>query len=524
MGYAEESKAALLSSLKAKGFHFNPQHKYPVPSRIKNYQSGTLDRLTASFKSTSYSADGDIYPALRIMRARARQLAMNNVYMKKFIDSLPVNILGRQGLALENQAKDDNGQFDKSANQLIEDAWDDWSREGICDVTGELSLHDALCLGLKTTGRDGEYLIRIVRGWTGNKYRLALQLIEADQLDETYNRLLPNGNRIIMGVEKDAWNRRVAYHILDKHPGDIYYAWGGTRYQVIPAADILPVMLPDRIGQTRGVPWAYAAMLTLNHLGAYTDAAIINARIGASKMGFYTKTGDLDPAAVSDDTDARGEFITEVEPGAFGILPDGYDFKDFNPTYPNSEFEPFSKAMLRGIASGLGIAYSSISADLADVNFSSMRSGKIDERDAYKFLQRWYIQKTVAKLFPIWLDTALMVGAISFNSGKTLPYSKLDKFNQPFFQARGFDWVDPLKDIEADIMAINFGLKTRSEVAAERGKDLRDVYEKLAEEEKLAKEYGLVFTFGKTAADNKPQVTDPNADPGAMPQKKGAME
>ena len=51
--------------------------------------------------------------------------------------------------------------------------------------------------------------------------------------------------------------------------------------------------------------------------------------------------------------------------------------------------------------------------------------------------------------------------------------------------------VDPLKDIQASIQAINAGLKTNSEVIAEQGGDIEDVYDQLAYEQQLAKEKGL---------------------------------
>jgi lambda family phage portal protein len=236
-------------------------------------------------------------------------------------------------------------------------------------------------------------------------------------------------------------------------------------------------------------------MTLLNNIGAYTEASIVNARIGASKMGFYKSNDDF--SAITDTIDSEGEFIQEAEPGIFGKLPAGWDFQPFNPDYPRGEFPEFNKAMLRGTASGLLMAYSSISSDLSDVNFSSIRSGKIDERDIYRFIQRWFIQKRPEKIFQQWLDMSLMTGAIP------LPYSKFEKFNAATWHARGFDWVDPRNDIEADIIAINFGLKTRAEVAASRGKDLRDIFEQLKREKELAEEYGLVFSSGKTEAAEK---------------------
>jgi capsid protein len=54
----------------------------------------------------------------------------------------------------------------------------------------------------------------------------------------------------------------------------------------MPADEIIHVFVPEFAEQVRGVPWMYAALLNLVHLGAFEEAAVIAARIGAANMGF----------------------------------------------------------------------------------------------------------------------------------------------------------------------------------------------------------------------------------------------
>ena len=61
------------------------------------------------------------------------------------------------------------------------------------------------------------------------------------------------------------------------------------------------------------------------------------------------------------------------------------------------------------------------------------------------------------------------------------------------WQAKSWNWVDPLKDIKASVEAINAGLKTHSEVISEQGGDIEDVFDQLAYEQALAKEKGLIL-------------------------------
>jgi len=72
---------------------------------------------------------------------------------------------------------------------------------------------------------------------------------------------------------------------------------------------------------------------------------------------------------------------------------------------------------------------------------------------------------------------------------------KYEKFNAATWQPRGWAWVDPVKDFQASIMAINAGLKTASSVAAEQGMDIEDVYLQLAQEQAMREKLGIKTDF-----------------------------
>ena len=59
--------------------------------------------------------------------------------------------------------------------------------------------------------------------------------------------------------------------------------------------------------------------------------------------------------------------------------------------------------------------------------------------------------------------------------------------------AQGFDWVDPLKDQQAQQMAVRNGFKSRSEVVSELGYDVEEIDQEIAEDQRRASELGLNF-------------------------------
>jgi lambda family phage portal protein len=130
------------------------------------------------------------------------------------------------------------------------------------------------------------------------------------------------------------------------------YSYHGRSYVRIPADEIIHGFLPDMVGQKRGLPWTATALWRLQMLGGFEKAALVNARVAASKGGFFQWREGEGPEKEEDE-----ELYMEADPGSFQELPSGVEFKEWNPQYPSNEFGPFHKAMLRGIASGLEVTY-----------------------------------------------------------------------------------------------------------------------------------------------------------------------
>lgn len=441
--------------------------------RAIDYAAAMNSRLTAGMSNYSLSANQEIYRSLRALRAHSRELARDNAHAKKFLQMVETNVIGPDGIILQNKSGDYQGdgtlKLDMLANNLIERNWREWGKRGTCEITGKMSLPAVQRLYVRTMARDGEVLLRLVRD-KRNRYGLTVQFIDSDRLDERYNDTLPDGVIIRMGIELNRDGKPIAYHILNQHPGDwMSRTDAQMQRERVPAEEIIHDFICDRPEQIRGVPWMHAAMLRLSHLGAFDEAAIIAARIGAAKMGFFTAE-DGDISGLADGEDATGELMTEVDPGMFGVLPKGYDFKAFDPKYPEANYDGFTKACLRGIASGFGVSYNSLASDLEGVSYSSIRQGVLDERDAWKTIQSSVVDGLMTRLFSAWLEIALLRGAVG-----NLPASKLSKFRADTWQPRRWQWVDPSNDINAAKEQVALGVKSRRQIAAEQGDDLDDI-------------------------------------------------
>lgn len=457
----------------------------PVPTKKRSFNAATTKYSFSTWTTSQTSANVDIKRDLRSMRNRSRDLMQNDDYAKRFKRMVKSNVVGNKGIKLQNRAKDTNGNLDKYANNTIEQAWKKWCKKGNCDVTGKLSFVDIQKMAIGAMAEDGEVLIRKVKGYK-NAFGFALQIIEADHLDEQFND--PEKN-IIMGIEFDGWGKPVAYHLYKSHPGNMELARTDLKRERIPAEEIIHLFLPIRISATRGVPWMHTAMTRMKMVNGYEEAELMAARQGAVSGGFYESEDGADEYQ-GDYTDDNGNLVNELEPGQIELLPKGIKFKPYDPQHPNAAFKDFMKVILRGISSGLDVSYNTLANDLEGVNYSSLRSGVLEEREVWKEFQAWISEHLLDDVFGDWLNISLAIGTVN------LPYTKFEKFNNPEWLPRSFAWVDPLKDMQSNILAVKEGLKTHSQIASEMGMDLEELYQQLAKEKELRKQYGIT-TLGE---------------------------
>lgn len=475
------------SALKALGLQ-----RAAAPRRKRAFDAAIVNRLTADWTTTTNSANRELRMDLRALRGRSRELARNNDYAKRFLSMVSANIVGPTGVGFEAQAKTARGKADKATNETLEAAWKEWSRKGVCTADGRHSWADFQRLVAETVAMDGEAIVRVVRG--RGPFGFQLQLLDVDQIADQQEA----GGKPSLGVETDEFGRPVSYLIYTGHPSET-----GTRtVQRVPARDILHLFRSQRAGQSRGVPWMHSAMKTINQLDGYMEAELVAARTAAAKMGFFVS--EMGEAFGGDDEDeATGAPQMEANPGVFESLPPGYDFKAFDPQHPTAAFRDFQKAILRSIASGMGVSYNTLANDLEGVNFSSIRTGVLEEREQWKMLQRWFIEHFLEPVYEGWLEMAIMSGKLKVDLSKGTDGLRCCVKWKP----RGWSWVDPLKDVQAAKEALAAGLTTRADVLAAQGKDVEEVFEQLERETELIEQYELHLEADPGAAPPAPAPT-----------------
>lgn len=446
------------------------------------FKGAEISRLWFDWVASPISPDQEVYNDFLRLRSRARELARNSPLVRQYLGMLAANVIGPEGFKFQARVRNKDGKLNALLNAKIDDAFESWAES--VTVDGQTSLVDFQHLLIGCLATDGEILVRKIRSYAPNKFKFALQQIDPDLLDHQYFRAPDKAeNEIRLGVEVDKWGAPQAYWIWDRHPTDLMNVSARKRLRV-PADEVIHIFDPQRANQTRGTTWLNSVMMPIKMLDGYCEAELVAARIGASKMGFFQwkDSAEFEPPQ-ADET-----LTVNAEPGKAEMLPPGLEFKEWSPGHPATAFPNFLKACLRFIASGLRVSYNTLANDLEGVNYSSMRSGVLTERDQWRKLQKTWGRRLLHPIYREWIGFAQLSGQLVLDARDPAAFESVR------FLPRGWQWVDPLKDINASIAEIDNGLTSRTRVVSETGGDFEEIAEELAEEQKVIKDLGLTLT------------------------------
>ena len=128
----------------------------------RQYAAAKIDRLTNSWTTTQQNIIKDLQSGGKVLRARARDLSVNNDYAKKYLQMCVANVVGAKGILLQVKSKTNRGKLDQKSNRIVEQAWMQWSKAKNCAWDGRLSFVEMQRLFIETAARDGEVLCRII--------------------------------------------------------------------------------------------------------------------------------------------------------------------------------------------------------------------------------------------------------------------------------------------------------------------------------------------------------------------------
>lgn len=475
------------------------KREQPIQQKIRAFNASAYSPTLDLGETTAINTD--IRGGLNTIRRRVRNIVQNNGHAKGILINYRNNIVGPCGITLTCQATNERtGALDTKGNAFIESEFSGWAEHGNCDVTGMFDFVKIQDLVLSTTAIDGECLIYIRRGPEFGKYQFQLEILPIDQLDENFYWVTEEGNIVFQGVELNEYGRPLAYHIWQKNKNDtmMLNPHKSNQRLRIPASDIIHLFDPDTPKQVRGISWFITSLLNLHHTDLLQQTELVMARLATLKQVVYTIDKPDEYSLGDEELDAAAMITRTLSPGQVEVLPPGIMPHSIDWSSPHSGLAEITKTILRTVSSGMGISYNSIAKDLESVNYSSARFGFAEDKVSYQYRQKWFINNFVKRVYQEWLMVQFTTGLVPY------PFEKYDKFCKVKFNPRGWESIDPVKDMNANALALLLGVKTRSEVCSEQGKDYEEILRETVREEALRQE--LYNQAGLELPPNLPQL------------------
>lgn len=474
---------------------------------------------TASWLPFAGSADSELLPEHGALVSRARDLSRNNGVAAGSIQTLVDNVVGT-GFTLS--AKPDYRALGKSKSWAdgwaleAEAAWRAWADTVDCDAARRLNFHGQTQLVFRTQVVQGEALaLALWLPGRNGRYATTLQLVDPDRLSNPSGRL--DGARLRGGIETDAFDAPVAYHIRRSHPRDVGLWSVGLgsagEWERVPAAmpfgrrRVLHVHDIPRTGQSRGRPSMTAVMPMFRTLDLYQSAelqaAVVNAMIAAiiensAKMEDVVQVLGGTP---DEYFERRSEHKVQLKGGTMPVLFPGDSVKPFIPSRPNAQFGQFSESVLRNIGTAIGLPLELLMKDFSKTNYSSARAALLEAWRYFNCRRDALTTYWCDPVYALWLEEAANAGVVKTPDF----YANRAAWCRCEWVGDGRGWVDPLKEAEASAARRAAGVSTLAIEAAEQGRDWQALVDQRITEEVYENEA------------RRKAGLDPSAPPGGKP-------
>ena len=459
-----------------------------IGALVGGFEAGQASRRLRHFQPSRAHLNTLIAAAGADITARARWLVRNNGYAANAIESWAGNVVG-------DGIKPSSLIADAELKARVQRLWLDWTDDS--DAEGFTDFYGQQRRAAREVFIAGEVFFRFRprRPDDGLMVPLQLQMIPSEMLPLSRNEQLPGGNVVRQGIEFDRIGRRVAYHFLRRHPGDVTDPGLAGEIVRVPAAEVIHVIDPVDAGQLRGISRFAPGIVKLFLLDQYDDAELDRKKVAAMHALFITTPAPAEPFDIAE-SDEGGERTMDLQPGQIVMLEPGEEVQTSAPADVGQTYEPFQYRTLLQVSAALGIPYAYLSNDMLKANYSNSRLALLEFRrriEAYQHsVMVWQICRRV---WARWLDTAVMAGAIALPDYEQQRRVYLGCSWLP----PKWDWVDPLKDARAEIEQIEAGLKSRTQALAERGYDADQVDAEIAADRARERQLGL--SFGSASSD-----------------------
>ena len=422
---------------------------------------------------------------------RAADLANNDWFAESMLQTIVHNAIGE---GLRPSARIPADQLDIPPEKALEIGkrleWLFWEWSRSADVRGGMGFGALQALGLRTMLAQGEMVhIPVMfseeeRVEIGGRFALALQPVSPLRLRTPA--AMSADSSVRDGIRFNRWGRPVEYFIAcpqDAGDGMLSDRDDGGEFSSIPAAvahrpGIFHLFLRQEDEQIRG------ASVFANSIGLFRllDDSLANelaSQVLSSKFAIW----------IQRDATMAGVMPVGVEPGMAGdgSQADPYTYIDGTSVFygqegekpevianerPSQNVQSFWRMVMNAIASSAGLPCVAVTKDFSEVNYSSARAAMNEAWRVYRRLRSFMADRYCRPVWEMLVEEAVLRGYVGISVEEFYRAPELWTACDWHGPARGY--VDPTKEVQADVIAIDNHLMTRHEAMASAGRDFDD--------------------------------------------------
>jgi len=365
----------------------------------------------------------------------------------------------------------------KTGDPVIDDQLEllvaNYSKKANCDKAGRHSLRKIIRLAEARRVLDGDVvLIKFDDG--------KIQAIESDRIRNPADKGKPDADGEFAyshGVKTDPTGMLLSMSIHRRLSNGSY-----VFERDVVAENLIHFGYFDAFDQIRGVSPLTAAIMDFQDCFEVKDYARAKAKV--SQMFAMAFTRDSSENDYSDDEIEQSAYKVDMSGPVKLDLDPGDNVEFLESKHPSTEFQAFIQLSLQAAIKSLDLPWSFY--DESYTNFFGSKAALIQYQQSCKDKQA-DVQEVLNDLILWQMNRWIATGELRLPAG-VIP-------NETLFDwiPAGMPWWDPSKEVRGDLMAVNAGLRTRTEIRKERyGDSWKDVIDKLEEEEAYMIEHNVM--------------------------------
>jgi lambda family phage portal protein len=471
------------------------------------YTAAGAGRMRQDWASATETPYTELNAKQLTIVARSRDLYKNDSTYRGAINTIVDNAIGT-GLWPKPKIKGVDGKLNTVLNKKIENLFNAYSQRGQWDARHKFPfVGDGQRMILKTVLLSGDAFLNAVPNTApGAVIPVSWQMFEIDRLDNMKDIFKKNNTageniaQTMHGINIDKYGAEVSY-------------WIKGLSAAINAKNIIHTCMVDRPEQYIGLPAAVAALADIYDKHDLLEDYVLKSRAIAKVLWFLSNENDTAPG--EDDVDSSS--IVELD-SMSQMRGEKAPEPVKMPDSVSDTIMPLVKLLMHGITSGIGTSYTTVSRDMDGVNFAASKFIDIQEWRHYTALKDWFVYDMCNPFWERFIQYAAASGSIPEMSPAI--YAKNPaQFLDVQWVGNGKQDVDPLKDMSADVMGLEGGVLTLTDVLEKRGKDIDEHLDTLVEENDKLKSRGLSFSYKLDPAVTAALIAENPDEPAKAPKK-----